>query len=320
MELKFKTLIDLLDHFADEKVCHEYLAYSRWNGQPTCPHCATNDVTERKARSKKAAALGIPEYRCKEITCGKNFTVMVGTVMEGTKLPLRVWFAAVWLSSTTSKGISSLNMAKQLGITQKSSWFVLSRIREMYEQSNNEPLTGIVEVDEKYVGGKVTNMHEKQATAAKNKLNSGKTVVMGFVERGGEIRTQIITAATLDQMQPAVLANVDTSAELMTDSHQSYKTLHKIYDNHTLIKTEPNNYKTTGKNHTNTIEGAWSLFQRMIDGTYHQISRKHTNLYCNEFVYRYNQRTMGLNMRFANAVAMVGKKRITYAALIADKS
>ena len=168
MTFTFTTLIKLLDHFQDEKTCYEFLEQQIWGGIPACPHCGSIHVYTRKNRSKNPAKVDVNEYKCAEKGCNVNFTATVGTIFESSKLPLRTWFAAIWLTTTTSKGISSANLAKQLGITQKSAWFVLSRIREMFASTEpNMLLTGIVEVDETYVGGKEKN--KSKSVRAKNK-------------------------------------------------------------------------------------------------------------------------------------------------------
>jgi len=195
MTFKFNNLLELIKHFSDEKTCYEYLGEKLWGGTPACPHCGSVHVYVTKTRSKNPAKQGIPEYRCAEKGCCRNFSATVGTIFEGSKLPLSKWFAAIWLCATSSKGISSLNLSKQLGFTQKTSWFVLSRIREMFKDTNPTMLlSGTIEADETFVGGAEKNKHMSKRVnpPVKGKRTSKrkpieKTVVLGLIEREGKM-------------------------------------------------------------------------------------------------------------------------------------
>jgi len=328
MDFKFKSLIQLFDYFKDEKTCFEFLEQQIWGGTPACPHCGSIHVYTRKHRSKNPAKVGVNEYKCAEKGCNVNFTATVGTIFESSKLPLRTWFAAIWLCTTSSKGISSLNLSKQLGITQKSAWFVLSRIREMF--ASNEPnmlLTGVVEVDETYVGGKEGNKSKKVRAANKarneqsGKLHgnhsaaNNKTAVLGILERGGKIRVQPMVAASKEVLLPLLDANISKDATVVTDGLISYRKLGDTYKLHVVVNHAKDEW-TKGEYSTNTIEGFWSIFKRGIIGVYHQTSVKHLHRYCNEFGYRYNVRNDNSNQKFADAISQVVKARITYNKLI----
>jgi transposase-like protein len=328
MDFKFKSLIQLFDYFKDEKTCFEFLEQQIWGGTPACPHCGSIHVYTRKHRSKNPAKAGVNEYKCAEKGCNKNFTATVGTIFEGSKLPLRTWYAAIWLCTTSSKGISSLNLSKQLGITQKSAWFVLSRIREMF--ASNEPnmlLTGVVEVDETYVGGKERNKSKKvrAANRAKNEQSGRlhgnhsaadtKVPVLGILQRNGKVRVQPMVSPSKDVLLPILDANISKDATVVTDGLRAYRKLGDSYKLHVVVN-HANDEWTKGEFSTNTIEGFWSIFKRGIIGVYHQTSPKHLHRYCDEFSYRYENRDTTSVQKFANAVAGTNKARITYQRLI----
>lgn len=328
MDFKFKSLIELIRYFKDEKTCYEFLEQQIWGGTPACPHCGSVHVYTRKNRSKSPAKVGVNEYKCAEKGCNKNFTATVGTIFEATKLPLQTWFAAIWLCTTSSKGISSLNLAKQLNITQKSAWFVLSRIREMLASTQPDMLlTGIVEVDETYVGGKEKNKSKKvraanKAAAEKAGGRKGsynpiehKAAVLGILQRDGVIRVQPMVDANRETLMPILDANISKDATVVTDGLRSYRGLKNTYKLHVVVNHAQDEW-TNGEFSTNNIEGFWSIFKRGIIGVYHQTSPKHLHRYCNEYAYRYNVRNDNSNQKFAEAIGSVIKARITYQTLI----
>ena len=194
----------------DEKVCREAMENWRWQGQPTCPHC--NGVKPYKLKDGKT-------YRCREKSCKKDFTVTVGTVFEDSKIPLSTWIAAIFVITAHKKGISSCQLARDLGITQRSAWFVLHRIRYIMGETDPEPLDNIVELDETYCGGKFANMNKTRRKKHQDLDIDNKTPVMGFVEREGKGRLTVIGDSSFKDM---VRKNVKKEATVITDSENSF--------------------------------------------------------------------------------------------------
>lgn len=328
MDFKFNSLIQLFDYFKDEKTCYEFLGQQIWDGVAVCPHCNSDQIYITKTRSKNPLKQDVPEFRCAEKGCSKNFSVTVGTIFEASKLPLRTWYAAIWLCTTSSKGVSSLNLSKQLNITQKSAWFILSRIREMFKETDPGMLmSGIVEVDETFIGGKEKNKSKKVRAANKAANNpTGKTrhvkpidtkaPVLGILERGGKIRVQPLKATDAEVLEPILAANISKDATIVTDGLQSYKKIGANYKLHVAVNHAQDEW-AIGPYSTNAIEGFWSIFKRGIIGVYHQTSVKHLHRYCNEYAHRYNNRKDSSAEKFADAVKRVSGVRITYKNLIA---
>lgn len=155
MQDTFKNLVECLDYFKEEKTCHEFLAYQIWDeGKPVCPHCNSTKVYITKSRSNKVSKQNIPAYRCADKTCGKKFTVTVGTIFESSHIPLRTWFAAIYIISAHKKGISSHQLSRDLSVTQKTAWFLLHRVREMFKETAPDMLKDVVQLDDSYFGGK----------------------------------------------------------------------------------------------------------------------------------------------------------------------
>lgn len=304
MTPQFKSLIQLLDFFREEPTCIAYLGAQRWGNEPTCPHCGTIGayVTNRG-------------YKCKSKECHKKFTVTTGTIFENTKISLRYWFAAIYLGTAHKKGISSLQLSRDLNITQKTAWFLLHRVREMLANNAPELLSGTIEVDETYVGGKSKNKHaSKRIPNSQGRSGNGKTVVVGLLERDGNVKTFVIDNTEAKTLQPIMLEHVSKDSKVVTDAYRSYNGLGSVYD-HVTVKHTENNYITVGDDHTNNIEGFWSLLKRGIIGIYHYTSPKHLHRYCNEFAFRYNTRKVSDCVRFADSFKRI-ETRLTYAQLI----
>ncbi len=301
----FASLIQVLDFFKDEETCKAYLEQQRWSGNVECPFCACTKVY----RTNRG-------FKCGDKFCGKKFSVTVGTIYENSKVPLRTWFAAMYLITAHKKGISSCQLARDLNITQKTAWFVLHCIREMLKIESEDKLSNMVEVDETYIGGKYKNMHKaKRAKAHLDNVShtNNKTTVVGLLERNNKVRTTILVRSE-DTLKGMVRKHVDTSAILVTDSFIAYKGLNKEYAQHEVVNHILDEY-VRGQWHTNTIEGFWSLLKRGIYGIYHQVSPKHLQRYCEEFSYRYNSRKIKDTDRF-ELTFKFSERRLTYNQLV----
>lgn len=300
--MEFSNLKELMSHLSDEKRCRDYMEQMRWNGEPFCPHC--NGTKPYKLKDGKT-------YRCREKSCKKDFTVTVGTVFENSKIALSTWLAALYVITAHKKGISSLQLSRDLGITQKSAWFVLQRLRFIMDDPTDEPLENIVEVDETYVGGKFSNMNRKRRKELQESGVDNKVPVMGLLQRDGKAKLTVIGKNSFKEV---VRKHVDKSATVVTDTHLSYQGLNLEFADHGTVNHSQSEYKN-GIYYTNSIEGFFSLFKRTIFGTYHQISPKHLHRYCVESSYRFNSRKIKDADRFRVAISNI-EGRLTYKNLI----
>lgn len=291
----FKNIFEFQKEFSDEEKCRAYLEQQRWGDTPACPCCGSTNV-KRFETNKRI-------FKCREKECRKKFSVTVGTIYENTKIPLRTWFLATYILAVHSKGISSLQLASWLGVTQKTAWFLNHRIREMLTITAPELLDGIVEVDETYVGGSESNKHASKRTVKGGTGN--KDMVLGLVQRDGQVRTRVIDKTDANIVIPVIKELVATDAIMVTDTHNAYNNLHLDYThkrvNHRV--KEYVRYEDGLKIHTNSIEGFWNVLKKQIVGIHHQVSEKHLQRYCDESAFRYNHRKALQDERFADALA-----------------
>jgi len=310
MEANFKNLIQLQAYFTDENVCRTYLENQRWSGQVYCPYCGSKKVYTTKR--KKRDGTTVNEFKCGHNECYKKFSCTTGTIFEESKLPLRVWFAAIYLITAHKKGISSHQLSRDLGITQKTAWFVLHRVREMLKEKNPDMLDNTVEIDETYVGGKDKNRHAHKRS---REIYGGnpKTPVLSMVERGGKIRSVVLPDSTNESINPVIVSNVRAGATMITDERGGYKSLKQIY-RHVYVNHSLDQF-TLDKYHTNTVEGSFSLLKRGIYGIYHHVTVAHLQRYCDEFNYRYNYRHIKDVERFSHVLTHA-YGRLNYRTLI----
>lgn len=312
----FKNYVEMLASLPTDTACREYLELKRWNGVPVCPHCGLVDANHYRL-NVNGVFKGL--YKCK--SCKQRFTVILGTLYEGSPIPLRKWFIATYLFSAHKKGVSSHQLARDLGVTQKTAWFMLHRLRTAFTDTDNSPLGGggnIVEADSTVVGGKVKNMNnKKRKEIADRKRGSwdNKTFVAGFVERNGNVRFDVVDAGETESK--LVLKHVAPDTLLMTDTAISYKVSGKEFLGHQKVDHSKSEYVREKIIHTNTIEGAFSLFDRMVTGIYHFVSPKHLQAYCNENAFRYNSRKITDKARFDMALVKTQGVKLAYDTLIA---
>ncbi len=281
--------MQLFSYFKDEQTCREYLATIRWNGQPVCAYKECGHDKVFKFSNGKV-------YKCAK--CRKQFSVRVGTIFEDSKIPLQKWFAAIYLITSHKKGISSLQLHRDLGVTQKTAWYMLHRVRHTFGfNASTEKLSGVCEADETFIGGKESNKHKsKQTEGTQGRSVKTKSAVAGIVERGGELRAKKVPDTTGYNLRQFVYKNLEFGSKLHTDEWWGYKGLAQAFK-HKFVKHNEGEY-VSGDTHTNTLEGFWSLLKRGTIGIYHSMSDKHLQQYIDEFVFRYNSRKMTESYRF----------------------
>ena len=273
----FNSILELLKAFPDEQACIDHLEELRWDGHVVSPF----DPTSKVYRCKNN------RFKCKNT--GKYFNVRTGTLFDNTKIELRKWFLAIWLVTSHKKGISSLQLHRDLCVTQKTAWFMLQRIRKCFGIENHNDLDNDVEADETYVGGKNKNRHKnKKVKSSQGRSAKDKTPVVGIIERGGKLNAQKVDNVQKETLSTLVINSVKESANLYTDEWVGYNGLDKMH-NHSIVHHGQGEF-VNGDTHTNTLEGFWSLLKHGIIGIYHFVSRKHLQNYVDEFVFRYNTR------------------------------
>lgn len=282
-----------------ELECKKHLAFSRWGNTTICPYC-----NHDKCYTTKTC------YKCAK--CRRVFNVTVGTIFHNSKVPLRKWFAAIYLITAHKKGISSYQLGRDIDVTQKTAWFMLHRIRHTLSQNGYLKLSGTIEADETFIGGKNRNRHwNKKVKYSQGRSVKDKTPVFGMLERNGKLRAQKVSNTKGRTLQPIILENVKRGSKIMTDEWGAYNDLKK-YFHHRVVNHRRGQYVTGkyGEVHVNALEGFWSLFKRGILGIYHNVSPKHLDNYIKEFVFRYNNRKGPSEKRFKKVLQ--SKKQLTF--------
>jgi transposase-like protein len=327
-KLPTSPILDALrDACHDEAKAAAFLEARRWGDTPACPRCGSVAVYQMRD-SKTGERNKDLRWRCHD--CAKlnrapadsankkkspeMFTVRTESVLEESRLPLRAWCFALWSACSSKKGVSALQISRECEISYKSALYLMHRIRTAMSQDGTPrpKLSGTVEVDETYIGGKPRNKGPWNKRGHANKL-----AVIGIVQRGGELRLSHMQRVTVENLKPALAVNIDRSARLCTDESSAYTAIGKTFaGGHETVAHGKKEY-ARGDAHSNTIEGAFSLLKRGVYGTFHSVSRKHLHRYLAEFEFRYNARKLSDAERVALAVKATQGKRLTYAEQIA---
>jgi transposase-like protein len=303
------TLREAILCFANADNCLEYMVAHRWPNGVVCPTCGRTDVSFLKAQRK---------WQCKSAHVKRQFSVKVGTIFEDSPLGLDKWLPAVWLIAGAKNGVSSCEIARSLGVTQKTAWFMLHRIRKAMQDGSMVKVGGggrEVEVDESFIGGKSRNMHkEVRARRITKTGGADKAMAFGILERGGKVRTMVLADRQKGTVQPIIKEHVQAGAALFTDAMLGYRGLgddfaHQVID-HAIAYVD-------GRIHTNGLENFWSLVKRALGGTYVSVEPFHLFRYLDEQAFRYNNRATKDNPlndadRFSAVLTQVAGRRLTY--------
>jgi transposase-like protein len=299
------NLPELIEQFRSEDKCREYLEDLRWPHGVYCPRCNCNSLSKIEKRN---------QWECNDTSCRYQFSVTAGTVFHDSHLPLWKWFLAIYLIGESKKGISAKQLQRTLGVSYKTAWYLGHRVRSAMEEDSPVPLEGIVEIDETWIGGK------RQERPGSSPWDS-KAMVMGAVERGGDVR--LMLQARPDRKTRAAYhafvetAVADEATDLYTDSAASWGDLSDENTSHKKVNHH-NEEWVRAQVHTNTIEGVWSLFKRSVVGTYHQLSTKHLPAYLDEMAFRFNNRDNAFLFR-DTLLRMIHGETLPYEELVADE-
>lgn len=311
-----KTLTAAVVYFSDLDNCVSFLVARRWPKGVTCPTCNGDHVRfDRKRRV----------FECNAKHPKRQFSVKVGTIFEDSPIGLDKWLPAVWMIAGAKNGISSHELARALGVTQKTAWFMLHRIRLSMQAKGGGKLGGEVEVDETYIGGKARNMHKGKRAERKAKGRTGwagKSAVMGLLERHDDrgksrVRTAVVSTTRRHELMTQIEQHVEDGASVYTDALKSYDRL-GIYYNHGVI--DHAECYANGEVHTNGLENFWSLFKRGINGTYVSVEPFHLFRYLDEQAFRFNERAGNDADRFETAIGGIVGRRLTYKELIGESN
>lgn len=304
-----QTLLEAVLFYSDLDRCQQLLVEARWPGGVICPTCGSTKVGYLTTQRR---------WQCSSRHPRRQFSAKVGTIFEDSPIRLDKWFTAIWLITAAKNGISSYEIHRAIGVTQKTAWFMLHRIRlAMASGSFDKKMAGHVEIDETYVGGKVQNMHPSRRTRALGRGRwAGKVAVMGLLERhgdGSQVRTQIIQGTKRRELFGIIKANVEEQSNIYTDALPSYASMNHKFVHQFIDHSEAYVRENI---HTNGLENFWSLLKRALKGTYVSVMPMHLFRYVDEQAFRFNKRKGTDSERFADTLSSVTGRRITYKDLI----
>ena len=310
MNKRIRTTIsvtELFRLFPTEDACYEWLEEVRWNGQPVCPHCGGLENITRPPSKPHT-------YWHKD--CRKHFTVTTKTCMHATKRPLRDWIYAIYSVMTARKGVSAMQLSKELGCQYRTAWYMLHRLREACGNTDFT-LRNVVEADETFVGGKRKNMSNAKRKTLTGRGTAGKVVVAGVRQRGGKVKAQPVKGTDTATLIGFVEASVTPGSTVYTDEASAYGPLKEHY-HHDSVNHGRHEY-VRGSVHTNSMESVWAVLKRAIHGTWHHVSPKHLARYVNEATFRLNEGNCKITTinRMESLVGQMGGRRLTYAELVA---
>ena len=303
------SLMELFKKFPDDAAAERYFTGQRWPEGPHCPYCGS-------VRVLSGAKHKTMPYRCREKQCRRRFSVRTRSVMEASNLGFQVWVIAAYLLMTNLKSVSSMNLHRDLGITQKSAWFLAHRLRETWK-CYNDPFQGPAEVDETYMGGKRRNMHKAKRKELYGRGAVGKTAVVGVKDRAtNKVSAVVVKNTDSHTLQAFIGDRVSLDAKVYTDDHGGY---HGMPFEHESVRHSLGEYVMESGAHTNGIESFWSMLKRAHKGTFHKISPKHLDRYVTEFAGRHNDRNMDTEDQMKSVVAGMQGRRLKYRDLVDDQ-
>ncbi len=322
--MKFNSLLQVSEYFSDTQKCVEYIKQVRWSSGVQCCFCGCKKVYELKGKNKR--------FKCS--FCKKQFSVIKGTIFENSPLPLQKWFVAIYLLISRKKGISSVQLSKDIGVTIKTAWFMLHRIRYMLkERTLKEKLKDYVQIDETFIGGKNKNRHwDKKVKNSQGRSFKDKTPVLGLLEqelsytierphkvipsrtvfekvivKPGRLVTKVVRNTQAGTLKPIIYQMVERGTTLITDEWKAYNGLDGIYDHH-IVNHLKKQYVSESGLSSNGVENAWSILKRSIIGAYHNVTRKHLHRYTAEFTFRYNNRSLNAEDLLKKSMTNLGRR------------